>query len=217
MHINDLTPGTAYLFRVQALGSDGSPGGSSMEEQFETSSEGTEVNHHEGSFMSFVQEWDFSDVHLSFLYFSRTPYSKQHGSHLRRSSWRRGHVVHSGRGPVPTQTVSNHPPLLLSQSFCPVNQSECTLLHWLPLSFFCLSFVGPPNGLCIHSLLTSLFLSSFSQLSLSLYLDLCPSTHWGRICVECALSLLNGYIPVSVEAFERKLVRGGTLLVIRGA
>ncbi|XP_049920990.1 ephrin type-A receptor 2 isoform X2 [Epinephelus moara] len=40
VHINDLTPGTAYLFRVQALGSDGSPGGSSMEEQFETSSEG---------------------------------------------------------------------------------------------------------------------------------------------------------------------------------
>ncbi|KAG7520841.1 ephrin type-A receptor 2-like isoform X2 [Solea senegalensis] len=40
VQINDLTSGTAYLFRVQALGSDGSPGGSSMEEQFETSSEG---------------------------------------------------------------------------------------------------------------------------------------------------------------------------------
>ncbi|TKS77221.1 Ephrin type-A receptor 2 [Collichthys lucidus] len=34
--INDLAPGTAYLFRVQAFSSDGSPGGSSMEEQFET-------------------------------------------------------------------------------------------------------------------------------------------------------------------------------------
>uniref|UniRef100_A0A7N8Y6U9 receptor protein-tyrosine kinase n=1 Tax=Mastacembelus armatus TaxID=205130 RepID=A0A7N8Y6U9_9TELE len=33
VQISDLVPGTAYLFRVQALGSDGSPGGSSMEEQ----------------------------------------------------------------------------------------------------------------------------------------------------------------------------------------
>ncbi|XP_077369731.1 ephrin type-A receptor 2 [Festucalex cinctus] len=38
VQISDLAPGTAYLFRVQALGSDGSPGGSSVEEQFETSS-----------------------------------------------------------------------------------------------------------------------------------------------------------------------------------
>ncbi|XP_034393029.1 ephrin type-A receptor 2 isoform X2 [Cyclopterus lumpus] len=40
VQISDLAPGTAYLFRVQALGSDGSPGGSSIEEQFETSPEG---------------------------------------------------------------------------------------------------------------------------------------------------------------------------------
>ncbi|XP_034732432.1 ephrin type-A receptor 2 isoform X2 [Etheostoma cragini] len=40
VQISDLSPGTAYLFRVQALSSDGSPGGSSIEEQFETSSEG---------------------------------------------------------------------------------------------------------------------------------------------------------------------------------
>lgn len=45
VQISDLDPGTAYLFRVQALSSDGSPGGSSVEEQFETSSEGTEQNH----------------------------------------------------------------------------------------------------------------------------------------------------------------------------
>uniref|UniRef100_A0A3B4TEQ0 receptor protein-tyrosine kinase n=1 Tax=Seriola dumerili TaxID=41447 RepID=A0A3B4TEQ0_SERDU len=38
VQISDLAPGTAYLFRVQALGSDGSPGGSSVEEQYETSS-----------------------------------------------------------------------------------------------------------------------------------------------------------------------------------
>ncbi|XP_056279170.1 ephrin type-A receptor 2 isoform X2 [Pseudoliparis swirei] len=40
VQISDLAPGTAYLFRVQALGGDGSPGGSSIEEQFETSPEG---------------------------------------------------------------------------------------------------------------------------------------------------------------------------------
>lgn len=66
--ISDLAPGTAYLFRVQALSSDGSPGGSSMEEQFETLLEGTEPNHHGKSFTSFVREWDFSDVCLCFLY-----------------------------------------------------------------------------------------------------------------------------------------------------
>ncbi|KAM9855143.1 ephrin type-A receptor 2 isoform 2-T2 [Aulostomus maculatus] len=41
VQISDLAPGTAYLFRVQALGNDGNAGGSSMEEQFETSSEVT--------------------------------------------------------------------------------------------------------------------------------------------------------------------------------
>ncbi len=152
---------------------------------------------------------------FSFPAFSRTPYSKQCSSHLRRRSWRGGHVVRSGGGGVPTQTVSCS--LSVCLSVCPVNQSDCTLLHWLPLPFSCLSFVGPPNGLCIYSLLTSLFLSSFSQLSLSLYLDLCLSSHWGRICVECALLLLSGYVLVSAEAFERKLVQGGTLLLIRGA
>uniref|UniRef100_A0A3B4ZP64 receptor protein-tyrosine kinase n=1 Tax=Stegastes partitus TaxID=144197 RepID=A0A3B4ZP64_9TELE len=43
VQISDLASGTAYLFRVQALSSDGSPGGSSMEEQFETLSEDTQV------------------------------------------------------------------------------------------------------------------------------------------------------------------------------
>lgn len=42
VQINDLVPGTAYLFRVQTLGSDSNQGGSSIEEQYETSSEGTE-------------------------------------------------------------------------------------------------------------------------------------------------------------------------------
>ncbi|XP_076022656.1 ephrin type-A receptor 2 [Genypterus blacodes] len=39
VQINELAPGTAYLFRVQALGGDGGPGGFSMEKQFETLSE----------------------------------------------------------------------------------------------------------------------------------------------------------------------------------
>uniref|UniRef100_A0A665X765 receptor protein-tyrosine kinase n=1 Tax=Echeneis naucrates TaxID=173247 RepID=A0A665X765_ECHNA len=43
--INDLLPGTVYLFRVQALGNDGSTGGASMEEHYETSSEGMEDRH----------------------------------------------------------------------------------------------------------------------------------------------------------------------------
>uniref|UniRef100_A0A8C9X608 receptor protein-tyrosine kinase n=1 Tax=Sander lucioperca TaxID=283035 RepID=A0A8C9X608_SANLU len=62
VQINDLAPGTAYLFRVQALSSDGSPGGSSIEEQFETSSEGTEEKHHGKNKCQFVHgKWD---IHL---------------------------------------------------------------------------------------------------------------------------------------------------------
>ncbi|KAM6924790.1 LOW QUALITY PROTEIN: ephrin type-A receptor 2 [Xenentodon cancila] len=45
VQINNLVPGTAYLFRVQAFSSDGTPGSSSQEEQFETLTEGTEENH----------------------------------------------------------------------------------------------------------------------------------------------------------------------------
>uniref|UniRef100_A0A8C7WM45 receptor protein-tyrosine kinase n=1 Tax=Oryzias sinensis TaxID=183150 RepID=A0A8C7WM45_9TELE len=41
--IKDLAPATAYLFRVQALSSDGSRGGFSQEEQFETLSEASMV------------------------------------------------------------------------------------------------------------------------------------------------------------------------------
>ncbi|XP_041860102.1 ephrin type-A receptor 2 isoform X2 [Melanotaenia boesemani] len=44
VQINNLSPGTTYLFNVQALSSDGSLGGSSMEEQFETLSDGYPSN-----------------------------------------------------------------------------------------------------------------------------------------------------------------------------
>ncbi|XP_029012741.1 ephrin type-A receptor 2 isoform X2 [Betta splendens] len=44
VQIGDLSPGTAYLFKVQAFGGDGSPGGSSVEEQFETLPEGLTPN-----------------------------------------------------------------------------------------------------------------------------------------------------------------------------
>uniref|UniRef100_A0A6Q2YUX1 receptor protein-tyrosine kinase n=1 Tax=Esox lucius TaxID=8010 RepID=A0A6Q2YUX1_ESOLU len=40
--ISELSPGTAYLFRVQALSPEGGPGGSSMEDEFETLPEGKE-------------------------------------------------------------------------------------------------------------------------------------------------------------------------------
>lgn len=42
VQILDLSPGTVYLFRVQAQGVDGTSGGSGVEEVFETSREGTE-------------------------------------------------------------------------------------------------------------------------------------------------------------------------------
>uniref|UniRef100_A0A8C7I6W7 receptor protein-tyrosine kinase n=1 Tax=Oncorhynchus kisutch TaxID=8019 RepID=A0A8C7I6W7_ONCKI len=42
VQISDLSPGTAYLFRVQALSPEGSPGGSSIEDEFETLTEGKE-------------------------------------------------------------------------------------------------------------------------------------------------------------------------------
>uniref|UniRef100_A0A672GVB7 receptor protein-tyrosine kinase n=1 Tax=Salarias fasciatus TaxID=181472 RepID=A0A672GVB7_SALFA len=46
VQISELAPGTAYLFRVQALSSDGSPGGSSIEEQYETLHESTSTQAH---------------------------------------------------------------------------------------------------------------------------------------------------------------------------
>lgn len=55
VQISDLVPGTAYLFRVQALSSDSSPGGSSMEEQFETLNEGTEQKPQGKNCMCFIQ------------------------------------------------------------------------------------------------------------------------------------------------------------------
>lgn len=45
VQVNELNPGTAYLFRVQAFTGEGGAGGSSMEEQFETLPEGTVENH----------------------------------------------------------------------------------------------------------------------------------------------------------------------------
>uniref|UniRef100_A0A672H3A1 receptor protein-tyrosine kinase n=1 Tax=Salarias fasciatus TaxID=181472 RepID=A0A672H3A1_SALFA len=41
VQINDLTPDTTYLFRVQALGPDGNPGSYSVEHEFHTSALGT--------------------------------------------------------------------------------------------------------------------------------------------------------------------------------
>ncbi|KAM9752541.1 ephrin type-A receptor 2 isoform 2-T2 [Menidia menidia] len=54
--VSDLDPDTAYLFRVQALSSDGSPGGSSMEEQFETLSDGTRGSDRKTTFPPVIKE-----------------------------------------------------------------------------------------------------------------------------------------------------------------
>lgn len=48
VQISDLSPGTAYLFRVQALSPEGSPGESSIEDEFETLTEGKEDGHISG-------------------------------------------------------------------------------------------------------------------------------------------------------------------------
>uniref|UniRef100_A0A671UK55 receptor protein-tyrosine kinase n=1 Tax=Sparus aurata TaxID=8175 RepID=A0A671UK55_SPAAU len=85
VQIKDLVPGTAYLFRVQALSSDGSPGGSSMEEQFETS--GTEGNQHGQRSTCFFLKNETSLIRVC-VFLSRTPHAKQHGSDLWRSSRR---------------------------------------------------------------------------------------------------------------------------------
>uniref|UniRef100_A0A3Q3J1R7 receptor protein-tyrosine kinase n=1 Tax=Monopterus albus TaxID=43700 RepID=A0A3Q3J1R7_MONAL len=61
VQIKNLAPDTAYLIKVQTLGSNSSPGGSSLEEQFETSPGGTEESSCIKSFTNFVQEQDFSD------------------------------------------------------------------------------------------------------------------------------------------------------------
>uniref|UniRef100_A0A671UL86 receptor protein-tyrosine kinase n=1 Tax=Sparus aurata TaxID=8175 RepID=A0A671UL86_SPAAU len=82
VQIKDLVPGTAYLFRVQALSSDGSPGGSSMEEQFETS--GTEGNQHGQRSTCFFLKNETSLIRVC-VFLSRTPHAKQHGSDLWRS------------------------------------------------------------------------------------------------------------------------------------
>lgn len=114
------------------------------------------------------------------------------------------------------RSVTGPPPAALPVSFCPVNQSAYTLLHWLPLAFFCPSFVVPQNGLC-NSLSPRPSLSLF-LLRPFLFCSICvPALARGRICVERALSLLNDYILVSVGGLERKLVRSGTLSAIRAA
>uniref|UniRef100_A0A671UMB2 receptor protein-tyrosine kinase n=1 Tax=Sparus aurata TaxID=8175 RepID=A0A671UMB2_SPAAU len=77
VQIKDLVPGTAYLFRVQALSSDGSPGGSSMEEQFETS--GTEGNQHGQRSTCFFLKNETSLIHgfCIFLFRKRNSHTRQ--------------------------------------------------------------------------------------------------------------------------------------------
>uniref|UniRef100_A0A671ULQ6 receptor protein-tyrosine kinase n=1 Tax=Sparus aurata TaxID=8175 RepID=A0A671ULQ6_SPAAU len=75
VQIKDLVPGTAYLFRVQALSSDGSPGGSSMEEQFETS--GTEGNQHGQRSTQMIQRQKSIYGFCIFLFRKRNSHTRQ--------------------------------------------------------------------------------------------------------------------------------------------
>lgn len=76
---------------------------------------------------------------LVFSLLSRAPFSKQHSSHLQRSIWRSGNVVHSDRGPVPTQTVSNCPPPISALPICLsvllINQTAPSFTGFLSHSF----------------------------------------------------------------------------------
>uniref|UniRef100_A0A4W5KFT4 receptor protein-tyrosine kinase n=1 Tax=Hucho hucho TaxID=62062 RepID=A0A4W5KFT4_9TELE len=71
VQISDLSPGTAYLFRVQALSPEGSPGGSSIEDEFETLTEvdGNERIKEKRTILGFWSEIIITDV--SFLLFRR--------------------------------------------------------------------------------------------------------------------------------------------------
>lgn len=163
MQINELVPGTAYLFRVQALSNDGGPGGSSIEEQFETSSEGLTSEPQRQNSQPSLQFHTLTSV-ISFLF--RT---SQHRSRLWGGSGRSGHVVRGGDDTFPTQTVSNDPPrcrlclTVLSISGNPpsfLSGSSSFPLLGLRMSF---SFIPPsPRSHC--------------QQSLSFYLGLCPRT-----------------------------------------
>lgn len=103
--IKDLAPGTAYLFIVQALGSDDNSEGSRMEEHFETLTEGMEQNP-STSFTSFMQ------MCVSNLVFSsRKPVSELHCL-ISGGSWGGDDADRSVRVPFLPQTVSKRPALL---------------------------------------------------------------------------------------------------------
>lgn len=159
VQINNLVPGTVYLFKVEALDSNGNAGGSSMEEQFETSPEGSGQKH--------VRKRSPAQfrVRISLKYCPlpsfRIPFSQQDCGHPRRGGRRSDGAVLRARGPVPAQAVSNCSPADLSQ---------CDALRCLPPSFFCISFCGaskrPLHSFSPH-LSLFLFLSPTVSFSLS--------------------------------------------------
>lgn len=152
VQINDLSPDTAYLFKVQAFGGDGNAGGSSMEEQFETLPEGKQENHWK-SVSCFVWRTEVDWwVTLSFL----------------------GHLTQNNTAVIFGAAVGGAAMLFIVIAVLFLRRRSVNvalpvflyaLLVRLPLSFICPSFPFTPSS--------PLRLSSFSQLSPSLYLDLC--------------------------------------------
>lgn len=212
MLISDLTPATSYLFRVQALGGDGSTGGSSMEEQFETLPEGTEENHWRG-FCSFGQRMRFHWSPSAFLgHLTQNNTAVIFGAAVGGAVMLFIVVVVLFLRRRSVNAPSCCPPcrslLLISEntaSFTGFLSHSSALPLWGPQMPFTFNLSSPLS----FSLPLANFLFLFSG-SVS-YCSLGKNLRW--MC----LVILNGYILVSVEAFQRKLVQSGTLLVIRGA
>lgn len=203
VQIPDLSPGTFYLFRVQALGSDGTPGGSGVEEVFETSRGGTEemrrTRKQKNETCHFPPRRRNSVMCCFFsALFSRTSYSEPHRRHPHLRGCGGGPALHGGSGAVPAPTVS----ILWSVCLATAHHHHH---HQFPLSSPTFPSCG---GLRMASAFTPSSPLSPSphpppptpRLSLSLSVDLCPPRHslGARICHECALSLLNARILQSV-------------------
>ena len=129
--ISDLSPATTYVFRVQALSPEGTPGSYSTEYEFQTLTHGTPP--HPPRFLSLPPGGmnRFLGPHLFVFHFpcvpslmflwrcrpcSGSPDPEQlHGGDGRRGGRRRG-AAHRGGGPAASQTVGNPRRLLAVSS-----------------------------------------------------------------------------------------------------
>lgn len=203
MQIPDLSPGTVYLFRVQAQGSDGSPGGSVVEEVFETSSEGTEETRSKTMrrvILKTRKVENLSRVLCPWCF--PEPLSQNPTAII---------LICIGVGAILL--------LVVALGLCLRRRSVSSALS------VCLSVCrakAPPTTASLRSFLpvpscgrlrmASAFTPPRCRLSFPLPVHECPPCHSleGRISLECTLSLLNAqvlgpfFFPLSV--FERKSV-----------